>query len=58
MSLLLITMPEQSQTIRRSQRVRSSVVKFSPVSAPRTSCRMRETAVRLSPCSFANKSYY
>lgn len=51
-------MPEQSQNIRRSQRIRSSVVRFSPAPSTRASGRIRETAVRLSPCSFTNKSYY
>jgi len=55
---LLTTMPDQSQTIRRSQRLNHRVVRFAPLSTSRTSCRTRATVVRLSPVSFTNKSYY
>ena len=56
-------MPEQSQTIRRSQRLNSSVVKFAPIyvapiSAIRASSRVRINTVPMSPDTFTNKSYY
>lgn len=55
---LLTIMPDQSQNIRRSQRLNRRVVRFAPLSTSRTSCRTRATVVRLSPVSFTNKSYY
>lgn len=56
-------MPEQSQTIRRSQRLNSNVIKFTPIyvtpiSVTRASSRVRANTVRLSPDTFINKSYY
>lgn len=61
-------MPEQSQTIRRSQRLNSSVIKFTPIyvtpiyvtpiSVTRASSRVRVNTVRMSPDTFTNKSYY
>lgn len=56
-------MPEQSQTIRRPQRLNSNVIKFTPIyvthiSVTRVSSRVRANTVRMCPDTFTNKSYY
>ena len=58
MPIILSIMPDQSQNLRRSQRARSSVIKYTPRFISRESSRLRATTVRLSPSSFTNKSYY
>jgi hypothetical protein len=56
--MILSIMPVQYPNLRRSQRARSSVIKYAPQRILRESSRVRTNTPVLSPSSFTNKSYY